>query len=228
MVSLGVRQRVTPRLTLLGTAEWTNWSRIGTSKLTASGAPAAHQCCSAASHTRYLSSSKRRLVLCAGGRVSVERPADCAGGRRLTKFPRSPIGCERHWYQTITGCGPRLAQVGRFPRLLVRSRLLAHLGAGSVDQHHGGVRQSVFHRSAVNYIGSVNATCRRPVAGDGVSLGSAGAGAGGQADHREINPRGREGAQGPAGDAGLCISERAAEIAAVDQQILSGDIAGMR
>ena len=29
-VSLGVRQRVTPQLTLLGTAEWTNWSRIGT------------------------------------------------------------------------------------------------------------------------------------------------------------------------------------------------------
>jgi long-chain fatty acid transport protein len=40
-VSLGVRQRVTPQLTLLGTAEWSNWSRIGTSNiLQASGAPA--------------------------------------------------------------------------------------------------------------------------------------------------------------------------------------------
>jgi long-chain fatty acid transport protein len=40
-VSLGLRQRVTPQFTLLGTAEWTNWSRIGTSNiLTASGAPA--------------------------------------------------------------------------------------------------------------------------------------------------------------------------------------------
>jgi long-chain fatty acid transport protein len=40
-VSLGLRQRVSPQLTLLGTAEWTNWSRIGTSNiLTASGAPA--------------------------------------------------------------------------------------------------------------------------------------------------------------------------------------------
>ena len=40
MVSLGIRQRVTPQLTLLGTAEWTNWSRIGTSNiLQASGAP---------------------------------------------------------------------------------------------------------------------------------------------------------------------------------------------
>jgi long-chain fatty acid transport protein len=39
-VSLGIRQRVTPQLTLLGTAEWTNWSRIGTSNiLSASGAP---------------------------------------------------------------------------------------------------------------------------------------------------------------------------------------------
>jgi long-chain fatty acid transport protein len=40
-VSLGIRQRVTPQLTLLGTAEWTNWSRIGTSNvLAASGQPA--------------------------------------------------------------------------------------------------------------------------------------------------------------------------------------------
>src|SRR5262245_17831427 len=40
LVSLGVRQRVTPQLTLLGTAEWSNWSRIGTSELLqASGAP---------------------------------------------------------------------------------------------------------------------------------------------------------------------------------------------
>lgn len=31
MVSLGVRQRLNPQLTLLGTVEWTNWSRIGTS-----------------------------------------------------------------------------------------------------------------------------------------------------------------------------------------------------
>jgi len=41
IVSLGIRQGVTPQLTLLGTVEWTNWSRIGTSTLnTASGAPA--------------------------------------------------------------------------------------------------------------------------------------------------------------------------------------------
>jgi long-chain fatty acid transport protein len=41
IVSLGIRQGVTPQLTLLGTVEWTNWSRIGTSTLnTESGAPA--------------------------------------------------------------------------------------------------------------------------------------------------------------------------------------------
>ena len=34
MVSLGVRQRLNPQLTLLGTVEWTNWSRIGTSVVT--------------------------------------------------------------------------------------------------------------------------------------------------------------------------------------------------
>jgi long-chain fatty acid transport protein len=42
MVSLGVRQRVDPQLTLLGTVEWTNWSRIGTSVIsTAAPVPAA-------------------------------------------------------------------------------------------------------------------------------------------------------------------------------------------
>jgi long-chain fatty acid transport protein len=33
MVSVGLRQRVGPQLTLLGTVEWTNWSRIGTSNV---------------------------------------------------------------------------------------------------------------------------------------------------------------------------------------------------
>ncbi len=40
IVSLGVRQRLDPRWTLLGTVEWTNWSRIGTSVISASPLPA--------------------------------------------------------------------------------------------------------------------------------------------------------------------------------------------
>lgn len=41
VVSLGIRQRLDARWTLLGTAEWSNWSRIGTSNiLQANGAPA--------------------------------------------------------------------------------------------------------------------------------------------------------------------------------------------
>ena len=32
-ISVGLRQRVGPQLTLLGTVEWTNWSRIGTSNV---------------------------------------------------------------------------------------------------------------------------------------------------------------------------------------------------
>jgi long-chain fatty acid transport protein len=41
MVSLGIRQRVDPQWTLLGTVEWTNWSRIGTATVNqGSGAPA--------------------------------------------------------------------------------------------------------------------------------------------------------------------------------------------
>lgn len=31
IVSLGIRQRIDPKVTLLGTVEWTNWSQIGTS-----------------------------------------------------------------------------------------------------------------------------------------------------------------------------------------------------
>ena len=41
IVSLGIRQRVDPRWTLLGTVEWSNWSRIGTSNiLQLNGSPA--------------------------------------------------------------------------------------------------------------------------------------------------------------------------------------------
>ena len=41
IVSLGVRQRLDPRWTLLGTVEWANWSRIGTSNVTQpNGSPA--------------------------------------------------------------------------------------------------------------------------------------------------------------------------------------------
>lgn len=41
IVSLGVRQRIGPAFTLLGTVEWTNWSRIGTANIErAGGTPA--------------------------------------------------------------------------------------------------------------------------------------------------------------------------------------------
>ena len=41
IVSAGIRQRMNERLTLLGTVEWTNWSRIGTATIyQPSGAPA--------------------------------------------------------------------------------------------------------------------------------------------------------------------------------------------
>ncbi|HKS85853.1 MAG TPA: outer membrane protein transport protein [Pseudolabrys sp.] len=36
-VSLGVRQRIDPQWTLLGTVEWTNWSRIGTANVISNG-----------------------------------------------------------------------------------------------------------------------------------------------------------------------------------------------
>lgn len=36
-VSLGIRQRLDPQWTLLGTVEWTNWSRIGTSNVAVNG-----------------------------------------------------------------------------------------------------------------------------------------------------------------------------------------------
>jgi long-chain fatty acid transport protein len=39
MVSLGIRQRLDPQWTLLGTIEWTNWSRIGTAAVTGPPVP---------------------------------------------------------------------------------------------------------------------------------------------------------------------------------------------
>jgi len=41
VVSLGLRQRVGPQWTLLGTVEWTNWSRIGTSVVSGALVPTA-------------------------------------------------------------------------------------------------------------------------------------------------------------------------------------------
>jgi long-chain fatty acid transport protein len=43
MISVGLRQKVTPQWTLLGTVEWSNWSRIGTSNVntTVAGNPVA-------------------------------------------------------------------------------------------------------------------------------------------------------------------------------------------
>ena len=38
MLSLGIRQRLDQNLTLLGTVEWTDWSRIGTSNILVNGA----------------------------------------------------------------------------------------------------------------------------------------------------------------------------------------------
>ena len=40
-VSVGIRQRLNPQWTLLGTVEWTNWSRIGTSRILQSNGAAA-------------------------------------------------------------------------------------------------------------------------------------------------------------------------------------------
>jgi len=37
IVSAGVRQRISPQWTLLGTVEWTNWSRIGTANVAVAG-----------------------------------------------------------------------------------------------------------------------------------------------------------------------------------------------
>jgi long-chain fatty acid transport protein len=39
-VTLGIRQSIGPQWTVMGTAEWSNWSRIGTATITAPGGPA--------------------------------------------------------------------------------------------------------------------------------------------------------------------------------------------
>jgi long-chain fatty acid transport protein len=83
VVSLGVRQRVTPQLTLLGTAEWSNWSRIGTSNiLQASGAPALIIGNSVKIPFEY----RDGWFFSLGGEYHWSGPVDIAEWRRLRNF----------------------------------------------------------------------------------------------------------------------------------------------
>ena len=140
-VSLGLRQRVTPQLTLLGTAEWTNWSRIGTVQ---------H---SARLRGRLLSSAGTPVTIpfqykdgwffALGGEYQWSDRLTLRAGAAyeispITDQVRTPLVPDNNRIWALDR-----RQLAGVQRLLVRSRLLAYLGAGSVDQHYGCVRQSV-------------------------------------------------------------------------------------
>ena len=80
IVSLGIRQRVDPRWTLLGTVEWTNWSRIGTSSIVAAQRGACDSSRTPACHTVPVAG---RLVLLRWRRIHLVRSADYAWRHRL-------------------------------------------------------------------------------------------------------------------------------------------------
>ena len=144
IVSLGIRQRVDQRWTLVGTAEWTNWSRIGT--LTVSQLqwvtnidrrPATRRCLS--EWQAMVGSSLGAASISWSDRLTVR------AGAGLRNFPCRPIRFVRRWYPTTTECGPRLAQAWQAFQVYPRSiSHIAHLGGRCIDQHNSGVRQSVF------------------------------------------------------------------------------------
>jgi long-chain fatty acid transport protein len=109
IVSLGIRQAVSPQLTLLGTVEWSNWSRIGTSTINQfSGAPA--------------------TVLAGLGGGAVTLPFEYDDGWFFS------AGAEYRWTERLTvrgGIGYELSPITdqvRTPRLPDNDRFWASLG----------------------------------------------------------------------------------------------------
>ena len=199
IVSLGIRQRVDQRWTLMGTVEWTNWSRIGT--LTVSQSSGSPILIGGQPHT--VPFEWRDGWFFSGGAEYVWTDRLTVRGgvgyeiSPVTDQVRTPLVPDNNRVWASIGASWQVFK--GYPR---RSRYTAHLGGGSIDQHYAvpAIRLLI----GVTYIGTVNAHA------DVLSLAmvfrwGAPRSPAVQADHRQINPRGREGAQGPAGDAGLCI-----------------------
>ena len=140
MVSLGIRQRVTPQFTLLGTAEWTNWSRIGTSNiLQASGAPVfvgprPVQVAFEYKDGWFFSGGaeyqwNERLTLRSGVAYEISPVTD------QVRVPLVPDN-NRIWASDWR-------ELAGLERLFFRSRLFAHLGEGPTNQHFRGLRQPI-------------------------------------------------------------------------------------
>ncbi len=83
VVSVGLRQQVGPQSTLLGTVEWSNWSRIGTSNVNRS---------SGALLRDAAFPVPGWMVLLGWRRISVERPADVTYGLWIRNFARYRSG----------------------------------------------------------------------------------------------------------------------------------------
>jgi hypothetical protein len=165
VVSLGVRQRLTPQLTLLGTAEWSNWSRIGTSNiLQASGAPALINGNPVKIPFEYRDGWffsggaeyqwSDRLTLRSGVAYEISPVTD------QVRIPLVPDN-NRVWASR--------RELAGLERLLFRSGLFAHLGEGSFDQRFVSIRQSTIYRSHI--CRRQQGTCRHIFARARFSLG---------------------------------------------------------
>jgi long-chain fatty acid transport protein len=105
-LNLGLRQALSPQLTLLATVNWMNWSRIGTSNITQpGGAPALTPTGAPISIPfQYSDAGSIRQVW----NISSIRFGPC-GAALPTKEVLLRIRCAFRWYRTAIGPGFRLA-----------------------------------------------------------------------------------------------------------------------
>ena len=106
ILSLGLQQKLTQQWTALGTVEWTNWSRIGTSNvLQPNGSPALVGLNRGQNSLRM----EGRLVFLARRRISVEPAARVARRRRFRKIAGHRTRSVVRRSRTTTAPGYRLA-----------------------------------------------------------------------------------------------------------------------
>ena len=176
-VSVGIRQRLNPQWTLLGTVEWTNWSRIGTSRILQSNGAAATVIGTAVTLPFQYSDGwfysvgaeyqlNPQLALRAGVAYEKSPITD------QVRTPRLPDN-DRTWlsvgasYQVTN----KLAFDFAYSHLFVKSTPI-NLAAGNGNPWSASA-------TSYTYIGSVDLASRHHLGGDEISLGrSAGAGAG--------------------------------------------------
>ena len=219
----------TPQWTVLGTVEWTNWSRIGTSTLyTGSGAPCYRR--DAVDHCR--SSTRTAGSSRSAPNIMWSPAADAARRRRLREVADHRSTCACRCCRTTTGSGCRSAATYQWSPKISFDLAYSHLFVKSTSINITAASGNPWFDWRSAYVGDVYSHV------DIVSVGL-------QYRWDEPAPRRRSRAlQGKVGASPIAIAKRPAatpaffvwrralerpvEHAAVDQQILPGDVAGLR